>query len=197
VRDDRAGRLATAPVGPGTLLVAAPNLTDPNFSRTVVYLVEHREHGSLGVVLNRPSEASVRDVLPRWASLASGPGSVFVGGPVDGTTALCLANLRPGQRADGIDGVIGVNGPVVLVDLDSEPGVVAPRLRALRVFAGYSGWDAGQLAGEIARGDWFVVPGLPDDVTTDRHADLWGRVLRRQGAPLALLSTFPVQIGLN
>lgn len=197
MRDDRPGRQATAPVGPGTLLVAAPNLTDPNFSRTVVYLVEHREHGSLGVVLNRPSEASVRDVLPRWAPLASGPGTVFVGGPVDGTTALCLASLRPGQRPDGVEGVVGVNGPVVLVDLDSEPAAVASRVRGLRVFAGYSGWDSGQLAGEIARGDWFVVPGLPDDVTTDRHADLWGRVLRRQGAPLALLSTFPVEIGLN
>jgi putative transcriptional regulator len=189
--------MATAPVGPGTLLVAAPGLTDPNFGRTVVYLVEHHDRGSLGVVLNRPSDASVRDVLPRWAPFASEPGSVFVGGPVEGSTALCLAALRPGQRVDGLRGVVGVNGPVVLVDLDSDPGAVSARVRGLRVFAGYAGWDAGQLAGEIARGDWFVVPGLPDDVTTPRHADLWGRVLRRQGAPLALLATFPVEIGLN
>ncbi|GAA1857237.1 YqgE/AlgH family protein [Pseudonocardia ailaonensis] len=197
MRDERPGRQAATPVGPGTLLVASPGLTDPNFSRTVVYMVEHREHGSLGVVLNRPSEAGVGEVLPKWAPLASDPYGLFVGGPVDGTTALCLACLKPGQRPDGLPGVVGVNGPVVLVDLDSDPTAVAPRLRGLRVFAGYSGWDAGQLAGEISRGDWFVVPGLPDDVTTARHSDLWGRVLRRQGPPLALLATFPVEIGLN
>jgi len=193
----RPGRQAATPIGPGTLLVAATGLSDPNFSRTVVYLVEHRAHGSLGVVLNRPSEASVREVLPRWSAMAAEPGTVFVGGPVDGTTALCLAILKPGERADGLAGVVGVNGPVVLVDLDSEPAALAPRVRGLRVFAGYSGWDAGQLDGEIARGDWFVVSGLPDDVTTARHIDLWGRVLRRQGPPLALLATFPVEIGLN
>ena len=54
--------------------------------------------------------------------------------------------------------------PVALVDLDSDPTPLAPRLRGLRVFAGYSGWDSGQLEGEIARGDWIVVPALPDDV---------------------------------
>jgi len=197
VRDERPGRQAAPPVGPGTLLVAAPGLTDPNFSRTVVYLVEHRGHGSLGVVLNRPSEASVQEVLPAWSALAAAPGSVFVGGPVDGTTALCLAILKPGERPDGLTGVVAVNGPVALVDLDSDPAPLIPRVRGVRVFAGYSGWDAGQLDGEIARGDWFVVPGLPDDVTTGRHTDLWGRVLRRQDPPLALLATFPVEMGLN
>jgi len=53
---------------------------------------------------------------------------------------------------------------VALVDLDGDPGSLAPRVRGLRVFAGYAGWDRGQLAGEIARGDWYVVPALPDDV---------------------------------
>ncbi|GAA4541855.1 YqgE/AlgH family protein [Pseudonocardia xishanensis] len=197
MRDERPGRQAATPVGPGTLLVAAPGLSDPNFSRTVVYVVEHRSQGSLGVVLNRPSEASVQEVLPAWSALAAAPGSVYVGGPVDGTTALCLAVLKPGERPDGLTGVVSVNGPVALVDLDSDPAPLRPRIRGLRVFAGYSGWDAGQLDGEISRGDWFVVPGLPDDVTSGRHADLWGRVLRRQGPPLALLATFPVEMGLN
>ena len=67
----------------------------------------------------------------------------------------------------------------------------------MRVFAGYAGWDAGQLAGEIARGDWFVVPALPDDVLAGQGPDLWSRVLRRQGVPLALLATFPVDARHN
>ena len=106
VVDDR----SATRVGPGALLVAAPGLLDPNFRRTVVYLIEHRERGSLGVVLNRPSEVALHEVLPGWAPLSSRPPSVFVGGPVDGKTALCLAALRTGHRADGTPGLVAVNG---------------------------------------------------------------------------------------
>jgi putative transcriptional regulator len=193
VVDDR----SAYPAGPGMLLVAAPGLLDPNFRRTVVYLIEHRERGSLGVVLNRPSEVPLRDVLPGWAPLSSRPSSVFVGGPVDAKTALCLTALRPGQHPDGIEGLVAVSGPVALVDLDGDPEALAPRVRGVRVFAGYAGWDAGQLAGEIGRGDWYVVPALPDDVLAGHGPELWSRVLRRQGPPLALLATFPVDARHN
>ena len=88
-------------------------------------------------------------------------------------------------------GLVGVRGPVALVDLDGDPEPLTERLRGLRVFAGYSGWDAGQLAAEIGRGDWIVVPALPDDVLAGHDPNLWGRVLRRQGVPLALLATYP------
>ena len=90
-----------------------------------------------------------------------------------------------------------MNGPVALVDLDGDPEALAPRVRGLRVFAGYAGWDAGQLAGEIGRGDWFVVPALPDDVLAGQGPNLWSRVLRRQGVPLALLATFPLDARHN
>jgi putative transcriptional regulator len=193
VLDDR----STTRVGPGMLLVAAPGLLDPNFRRTVVYLIEHRDRGSLGVVLNRPSEVPLHDVLPSWAPLSSRPPSVFVGGPVDGKTALCLATLRTGQRLDGVEGLVAVSGPVALVDLDGDPEQLAPRLRGLRVFAGYAGWDGGQLSDEISRGDWYVVPALPDDVLTGQGPNLWSRVLRRQGPPLALLATLPLDPGTN
>jgi putative transcriptional regulator len=199
VVDDRSGFASRpgAEVAPGTLLVAAPGLEDPNFRRTVVYLIEHREQGSLGVVLNRPSEVTVRDVLPAWAPLSSAPPSVFVGGPVEGDSAICLAAVRTGHDPAALDGLIAVRGPVAQVDLDRDPGPLAPLLRGLRVFAGYAGWDAGQLAGEIRRGDWFVVPALPDDVFTRREAGLWGHVLRRQGLPLSLLATYPADVQHN
>ena len=72
------------------------------------------------------------------------------------------------------------------------PELELGELRNARVFAGYAGWDAGQLAGEVGRGDWFVVPALPDDVLTGQGPNLWARVLRRQGVPLALLATMPL-----
>jgi putative transcriptional regulator len=178
-----------AEVEAGTLLVAAPTLTDPNFARSVVFVIDHRPAGTLGVVLNRPSEVSVTDVLPTWGPHTTTPHAVFVGGPVEQRTALCLAALRAGEDPARTGGVVGVRGPVALVDLDSDPDDLAPRVRGLRVFAGYAGWDRGQLAGEIGRGDWYVVPALPDDVLAPAGYDLWGGVLRRQGVPLALLAT--------
>ncbi|WP_232661218.1 YqgE/AlgH family protein [Pseudonocardia sp. TRM90224] len=199
VVDDRSGATSGdgSEVAPGTLLVASPGLLDPNFRRSVVYIIEHRGRGSLGVVLNRPSEVAVRDVLPTWAPLAAQPYSVFVGGPVEGETALCLAAVRTGHDPAKVGGLVTVRGPVALVDLDGDPDALVNRLRGLRVFAGYSGWDAGQLDAEIARGDWIVVPALPDDVLTGRDTGLWGQVLRRQGMPLALLATYPIDVRQN
>ncbi|EIF01193.1 YqgE/AlgH family protein [Saccharomonospora glauca] len=186
-----------AAVEPGTLLVAAPTMFDPNFRRTVVFVIDHRAEGTLGVVLNRPSEVGVHEVLPRWGDHVAEPRAVFVGGPVEKKTALCLAALRTGETAATVPGVIGVRGPVALVDLDSDPELLATKVRGLRVFAGYAGWDAGQLAAEIDRGDWLIVPALPSDVLATPTRDLWGHVLRRQGLPTALLATHPGDLRRN
>lgn len=184
-------------VEPGTLLVAAPSLVDPNFRRTVVYVIDHRREGTLGVVLNRPSEVAVHDVLPAWGPHVSRPQAIFVGGPVEQKTALCLGALRTGETAAALTGVIGVRGPVALVDLDADPESLVPKLRGLRVFAGYAGWESKQLAGEIERQDWIVVPALPDDVLSPPTVDLWGRVLRRQPIPTSLLATHPGDVHRN
>lgn len=181
----------------GSLLVADPAMSDPNFRRTVVLVLHHGEEGTLGVVLNRPSDVPVATVLPSWAEHVAAPASVFVGGPVERDTPLCLAALRTGEQAGSVPGTISVRGPVALVVLDSDPAVLAPRLRGLRVYAGYSGWDAGQLCGELERGDWIVAPALPSDVLAAPAADLWGSVLRRQGMPIALLATHPGELQRN
>jgi putative transcriptional regulator len=184
-------------VEPGSLLVASPKLLDSNFRRTVVYIIDHRGEGTLGVVLNRPSEVAVHDVLPAWGPHVSRPQAVFVGGPVDQKTALCLAAMNTGEDVGSTDGVIAVRGPVAMVDLDSDPESLVSKVRGLRVFAGYAGWDVNQLAGEIERGDWFVVAGLPGDVLAPPGVDLWGRVLRRQGMPLALQASHPGDVLRN
>src|ERR1700722_11946594 len=84
----------------GRLLVATPVLGDPNFRRTVVLIVEHEvEQGTLGVVLNRPTQVPVGQVLESWTELATDPSVVFNGGPVAPTSALALAHLRGGARS--------------------------------------------------------------------------------------------------
>ena len=127
-------------VRPGSLLVAAPSLVDPNFRRTVVYLIAHGEEGTVGVVLNRPSDTAVFNVLPAWSGHASRPPAVYVGGPVQTSAAMCLGVCRAGVDADRLASTARVTGPVVLVDLDTEPDDLMPDLRGLRIFAGHAGW---------------------------------------------------------
>lgn len=184
----------------GRLLVATPLLDDPNFRRGVVLVVEHDPgEGTLGVVLNRPTEVPVDRVLPPWATLVTGPSVVFQGGPVALDSALALARVPGSDDPLGwraLDGIPAVSR-LGLVDLDAPPEVLAAEVTELRVFAGYAGWGAGQLRSEIDEGAWFVLPGEPHDVFIDDPEQLWRKVLRRQGGELAIMATFPDDPSLN
>ena len=177
----------------GQLLVATPLLGDPNFDRTVVLMLEHSEEGALGLVLNRPSDLPVSQILPDWAALTSEPGVVFSGGPVSTDSALALVRTSAGP----VIGVRQLPHEVGVVDLDTPTELVADAVTELRVFAGYAGWGAGQLEGEIEQGAWFVVDTLPDDAFTGDAETLWRRVLRRQPHPLSLVASFPRDPALN
>jgi putative transcriptional regulator len=86
---------------------------------------------------------------------------------------------------------------VGIIDLDTPREVLAPAMTGLRVFAGYSGWSAGQLQAEIDEGSWYVVRSIPADVLSPHPTRLWQAVLRRQPGELAWLSTRPVEPELN
>ncbi|WP_432535459.1 YqgE/AlgH family protein [Kineococcus arenarius] len=184
----------------GRLLLATPSLTDPNFHRAVVLVLNHDEDGALGVVVNRPLEVDVDAVLPGWQEFATAPGKLFQGGPVALDSALGLVAV-PGDRPDpaGVRRVFGSVGlgSVGLVDLDTPPEAVVDELAGLRIFAGYAGWGAGQLEGEIAEEAWFVLPAEARDAFSDDPGRLWADVLRRQGGDLALVASFPADVSLN
>jgi putative AlgH/UPF0301 family transcriptional regulator len=185
-------------VRPGSLLVAMPSLTDPTFTGTVVYVLDHSETGTIGVVLGRPSEVRIGDVLPGWSELAVEPAVFHVGGPCEADTALCLAT-RPGDGVLAEDsGLRQVAGAVYLVDLDSDPAELHGEIEGLRVFAGYAGWSPGQLAAELAEGAWACVAGSPGDVLAAAAGpELWRSVLRRQTGRLAVLSSAPADPSAN
>lgn len=172
----------------GRLLVSTPGLRDPNFDRTVVLVLEHDGDGALGLVLNRPSSTPVEDVLPTWHDITSDPQVVFSGGPVDGSAAICLGSTRPGVVAGAVQLITPTVG---VVDLDSDPALLAADVAYVRVFAGYAGWGGEQLEQEIEAGGWFVVDALPGDAFTAGPGGLWRAVLRRQGGRTALFSTYP------
>ena len=178
----------------GCLLVATPVLEDPNFRRTVILVVEHEAvEGTLGVVLNRPTDVPVDRVLDSWSELVTGPSVVFKGGPVAPTSALAIG-LVPGDAEPlgwhALDGAAAVSR-LGLVDLDAPPDLVAPAINRLRVYAGYAGWAPGQLKAEIDEGAWYVVAAEPADAFAGQPEGLWADVLRRQGGEMAFTATFP------
>jgi putative transcriptional regulator len=184
----------------GRLLVATPLLTEDNFRRTVVQLLQHDDvDGALGVVVNRPSHTPLSEVLPGWALLAPEPVSVFVGGPVQQSAAICLGRLSttaspPVEEEE--PSYVAVPGAPWLgtIDLDAD---AADPVEEVRVFAGYAGWGAGQLEEEVEEGAWWVCDALPGDCFTAAPDQLWRDVLRRQGMPLALVASYPADPALN
>jgi putative transcriptional regulator len=179
----------------GQLLVATPSLREPTFARTVIALLEHDdENGSVGVVLNRPMSVAVSEVVDAVTDLVTAPPTLFDGGPVAPTTAIALGRVAPGAEPDGWTYVVP---PLVTVDLDHDPSLLAVSVRDLRVFVGYAGWSAGQLAGEIGEGAWYVVEGLPADPFGASPEDLWSLVLRRQGWPLSAVAVCPLDPTMN
>ncbi|PSK97254.1 putative transcriptional regulator [Haloactinopolyspora alba] len=178
----------------GQLLVAAPTLRGSTFERAVVLMLSHDDDGALGVVVNKPTEVRVGDVLPGWVPVVSEPGVVFQGGPVSLDSALGLVTVAGDDEPLGIRRVKGRLG---VVDLDTPAEIVEPAVSAMRVFAGYAGWAPEQLEGEIDEGSWYVVDSEATDAFTSDADDLWESVLRRQRGLLALVSRFPADPSLN
>lgn len=175
----------------GRLLVASPDLLDPNFRRAVVLVVEHSAEGALGVVLDRPiPELDVIDVVPEWSEWVVAPPVLFDGGPVQRDGAIGIGRLQH-PCVEPAPWGLPIDHHLVRVDLGVPTATVRGSLAALRVYAGYAGWSAGQLDAEIARGDWFVVDVEPEDPWRDVGADLWRDVLERQAGRLALFARFP------
>lgn len=171
----------------GRLLVATPAIESGPFLRSVVFVLDHDADGALGVIVNRPLDSDVDDVLPDWAGLVNAPVCLFDGGPVAMDSALALgviANQLPPLGWRQMAGRVG------LVDLDGPlPGT--GELAGLRVFAGYAGWAPDQLEAELAEGAWLVVDAHDNDLMSPQPEALWREVLRRQEGDLRFWTTFP------
>lgn len=163
----------------GQLLVAAPSLFD-YFRRTVVLVIEHTPEGAMGVVLNRQSQTRVEDAVPQLAPLAGADELVRIGGPVAPESVVALGEFEDIDEAGTpVTGQLGT--------LDPDAG--NDSLRRVRVYAGYAGWAAGQLEGELEQEAWVVAPAEEEDPFSD--GDIWSLALERRGGAYRLLATMP------
>lgn len=172
----------------GRFLVATPLIGSPPFARAVVLMLEHDESGSVGVILNAKTQLLVAEHLPLLADAVSPPASVFLGGPVSTDTAVTLGAsgtadfLRPTPL-----GNIGILDPEELPD----------DLSGLRVFAGYSGWDPGQLDDELEQGSWWVLPPDRSAIFAPDTSHLWQHTIKSAPGTIAFHTTFPEDVSLN
>lgn len=172
----------------GQLLISKPAVHADVFDGTITLLMEHNDDGAIGLILNRPSELLVEDAFPGWTSVAAEPAVVFAGGPVERNSLIALGAT---PDADG-ELVFGLHS----IDLDRLPDA-SPAVDRVRIFAGYAGWGAGQLEGEIANEAWWVVDGMLGDLFSPAPLELWASVLRRNGGELAWFAHFPDDASLN
>ena len=169
----------------GHLLIAAPSLFD-YFRRTVVLVIEHTPDGAMGVVLGRSSETPVAEAVPALAGLPGADEPVQLGGPVAPQSVVALGDFaRPDEAGVQVVGSLGT------LDPDGENA----SLRRVRVYAGYAGWSAGQLDGELEQEAWIVAEADPEDPF--REGDLWSQVLARKGGRYRLMATMPADPSLN
>jgi putative transcriptional regulator len=178
---------------PGCLLLAEPALQDPNFRRTVILLCDHNDEGSFGLVLTRSLDTRLSDVAKEPLPI---DGLLRYGGPVEPDTLHVLHSYGDADLAAMplMTGLYWGGDMEVLMD-----GARIGRFHdeQMRLFAGYSGWTAGQLEAEFDQGGWIVRPGEPDLVWATPTDALWRAAIRRLGGEYALLANFPDNPHMN
>jgi putative transcriptional regulator len=168
-----------------TFLIAVPQLGDPNFQRSVVFVLEHGDHGSMGLVINRSSDLSMTAFCQAQGLAYRGDGtqSVYIGGPVQTDRAFLLHSPGPiGPETESI-----LDGVRLSYSIETLKMLVEKPPRDVRVYMGYSGWGPGQLATEITEGAWLLGPPAPDLVFNTPPANVWDASLRRMGIEPAQL----------
>ena len=179
--------------GPGILLIADPFLKDPNFLRTVVFLCEHKEEGSLGFVLNRKYENTLDELIPE---LEDHKLPVYYGGPVQMDTIHFL-HQYPDEIPGGEEVIKGVywGGDFERVVEMLKNGEASPD--KIRFFIGYSGWSDGQLANELNDKSWLTVAGTRKLIFHHEHTEIWKDSLKLLGGDYEMMINFPIDPQLN
>ncbi len=169
-------------LAPG-LLLAMPQLADPNFARAVILMIEHGDHGSFGLVINHPSPIRAAELLDSLEMSWGGESTavVWAGGPVQPSTGWVLH--EPVEIAQpGAAGTIEITSSISLsTSTDRLRAIASQPPRNIRLLLGYSGWAPGQLATEMARGAWLHTSVDPDLVFETPADEIWDTAMRSLG----------------
>jgi len=170
-------------------LIAMPQLDDPNFHHTTTYICEHNEEGAMGLVINRPLELNIADVLEQMEievedpELANVP--IFHGGPVQEERGFVLH--RPAMSWESTvvitEQLAITTSKDILVEIASGNGPAQ-----YLITLGYAGWGAGQLEHELAENAWLTGPADLSVLFDEPVESRWARAAEIIGVDLNLLS---------
>lgn len=161
----------------GKFLIASRSLLDPNFSESVVLLLEYDAEGALGLIVNRPTEVQLTDLLPEVEELKERADVVYVGGPVSKDRIVLLMRSDEHPRDAGrvfADTYVSSSMETLkhAVTLTRDGGT-------FHAYVGYAGWGPGQLDNEVSRGDWHISP-AEEALVFDRAADeIWHELIKK------------------
>jgi putative transcriptional regulator len=177
----------------GRLLASEPYLPDPNFERTIILLTEHNEDGSVGFVLNKPSETLVSEIVDDIKRVQA---KVFIGGPVQQDTLHFIHRIP--SISDSIEigkGIFwGGNFEEILLLIETD------QLSTLDIkfFLGYSGWSHGQLDEELKAESWIVSDQLSEELIFETPSeDMWKKTLKTLGGRFSMYSNYPIDPTMN
>jgi putative transcriptional regulator len=174
----------------GSLLVASPNMLDPNFRRTVLFISEHDPgEGALGVIINRPLDRQVADLVTEAPPAGLGEVPVFLGGPV-GKNQLTFAAFEWHQT-----GGLKLNHNVGSEETSDSSD--QKKIITVCAFVGYAGWGAGQLESEMKQKAWLLQKANPSVLKLDRLPNLWFDIMRSLGPWYKMLAAAPDDPSLN
>jgi len=173
-----------------SLLIAMPQLRDPNFSRTVVLLCEHSSAGAMGFVVNRPTETRAAEAVAMDPPLVGDSGMhLWTGGPVERHRGFLLLGDDPGQgESEQITEGFHLTASLSVLRnlLESSPERLG--CTRARLLLGYAGWGPGQLDSEIQANSWLCVPADEELIFDDQLTDKWERCISKLGVDFTLLS---------
>lgn len=175
----------------GAFLVASPSLLDPNFRHTVVLICEHNhEQGTLGIIVNRPTDVLLAEALPQISVLKATSYQVFWGGPVQQHSILMLFRLTkpPEEPKEVMNGVYLGAGPETLSQVITKPNPT----ETFRAYAGYAGWAPGQLEYEMSAGSWGIVSADSASIFDKDPGSLWVDMVEKLRAPRVIRSNRPM-----
>jgi putative transcriptional regulator len=171
-------------LAPG-LLVATPQLTDSNFRRSVILMLEHSEGGSMGLIINRGASLTLGE-LAKNQSLTIAPERVnqpvFMGGPVENHRGFVLHNDESVEEKHEV-----VPGLFLSLTLDTLGPLLKDPSTHLRFCLGYAGWGAQQLESELSSGSWLYAEASARPVLEGDPGMLWENTLKSMGVDPAML----------
>ncbi len=177
----------------GRLLLSEPYLADPNFERTVILLTEHNEEGSVGFILNKPSESHVSEVMQDLKGLEA---QIFIGGPVQQDTLHFIHRCADLQDAIELENGIywGGNFEQLVSMVETGKFLVSD----IKFFLGYSGWSPDQLQEELKLNSWIVSDRVSHELIFETMPDqMWKKAMHELGGRFSVYSNYPADPRMN